>query len=209
MKLLDDDGVGGSTRGSARGQDNVEKVDIADKFRNMKVNNGRTGISASAAADLLYTGGSIKPPADWDGSRTLRKRLRAGLSFTLRVDDESVAGEMCGLFNYMADGEEVQPRQLGVSRVHEIRTKSAKGRPLGSSWFTDENMEELQSYLYSRNVGTSRRRWVHIDESCEITSLGYYDSEDDGEYDSEDDDGEYDSEDDDGEYYDSEERWCA
>ena len=52
VKLLDDDGVEDRREAPlAVKPDNVEKVDIADKFRNMKVNNGRTGISASAAAD--------------------------------------------------------------------------------------------------------------------------------------------------------------
>ena len=243
VKLLDDDGVEDRREAPlAVKPDNVETVDIADKFRNMKVNNGRTGISASAAADLLYTGGSIKPPADWDGKGVTDFEKRRPLydelvlSFTLRVDDEyKFAGEMCGLFNYMADGHSRAPEKgsRGNSVFREFMRYVRRARKvglLGSSWFTDENMEELATYaadsgyLYqaweksdvTAHLGgggfTSMRLRGYAESVCkhgfgnewfsdDDYSDGYYDSEDDdGEYDSEDDDGEYDSEDDDGEY---------
>ena len=180
---------------------------------------------------------SSRPPTGTArGSRTLKNASplydELVLSFTLRRDDEyKFAGEMCGLFNYMADGHSRAPekgsRGNSVFRakhvIHEERESF-----LGSSWFTDENMEELatyaaDSYLYQAwERATSRHISAEVgstsNEAAGLYGLantgsrlqwfsdadysdGYYDSEDDdGEYDSEDDDGEYDSEDDDGEY---------
>ena len=242
VKLLDDDGLEDRREAPlAVKPDNVEKVDIADNFRNMKVKNARN-YDFGDGADLLYTGGSIKPPAAWDGMGVTdldkRKPLydELVLSFTLRVDDEyKFAGEMCGLFNYMADGHSRAPEKgsRGNSVFREFMRYIRRARKIGlldSSWFTDENMEELATY--AADSGYLYQAWEKSDVTAHLggggfTSMrlrgyaesvckgGYGDewfSDDDwsdGYYDSEDDDGEYDSEDDDGEYddeYDSEER---
>lgn len=221
------------------------KVDIVDHFRNMKVNEGpKVHAAGTAYDDLLYTGGPIKPPADWDGMGVtdIEKRVpfydQLVLSYTLRVEDEyKFAGELSGIYNYMAEGHS-QPPEKGSRRNSVFREfvryvrRARKIGLLGSSWFTDANMEELATY--AADSGYLYQAWEKSDVTAKLggggfTSMklrGYAESvckhgslygeewfSDDDDFSDASSDGEsddeYDSEDDDGEYdgeYDSQER---
>ena len=172
----------------------------------------------ASAADLLYTGGSIKPPADW--SKEVTDFENAGLydelvlSFTLRVDDEYKFLARCGLFNTWRMATRERRRRAAAAtrclRVHEYVRRARKVGLLGSSWFTSENMEELATYAadsgylyqaWEKSDKHRQRRFtsmrLRVRRACASRFDDNWFSDDDysdGYYDSEDDDGEYDSE---------------
>ena len=155
VKLLDDDGVEDRREAPvAVKPDNVEKVDLAEKFSNMRVIDGVKYRRDPSNVGTGMHGEVFKPHPEWDHTNPMRRHPfydKLVLSYCLRVEEEyKYSGELFGLYNWQAEGNPVPRKGSRDNEVHrEFMRYIRRARRIGqlaASWFKDQHYEELATY---------------------------------------------------------------
>ena len=123
VKLLDDDGVEDRREAPvAVKPDNVEKVDLAEKFSNMRVIDGVKYRRDLSNVGTGMHGEVFKPHPEWDHTNPMRRHPfydKLVLSYCLRVEEEyKYSGELFGLYNWQAEGNPVPRKGSRDNEVH-------------------------------------------------------------------------------------------